>query len=476
LTKRVVFASEYCLLDSSSGAALATAQCLQFLASCGFQCQAFCGARLDFTEEVCFEETLSRLGLPYEVADRSVDGRPARLVFTRSGDVPVTVFRNVFTQGGPTEAEVPAFLGAFDTFLAANRPDVLLTYGGGPLGDAISDLAKRRGIVVVFGLHNFAYHDPRAFAQVDYVVVPSQFSKDYYRAHVGVDCHVLPNAIDFDRAKALRREPEYLTFVNPQPTKGLYVVARIAEQLGRRRPDIRMLVVEGRARGKSLEQTGLDLSWATNLFGTANTTDPRQFYAVTKVLLMPSLWNESFGLVAAEAMLNGIPVLASNRGALPETVGDGGLLFDIPARYTPHTTDVPTSEEVEPWLGAIVRLWDDESFYRQQSEKALSWSERWHPDKLRPAYVEFFSNVHPQPRPPIRGPHTGGAGRTSLLGELEREQLRPLQIDAEPHWPARQGRHVRAPLPVHALVHGVSRDLLAVRPREPGHRLAGRVL
>lgn len=89
-------------------------------------------------------------------------------------------------------------------------------------------------------------------------------------------------------------------------------------------------VSEGRGRGKSLEQTGLDLSWAQNLFGMANTTDPRKFYAVTKALLMPSLWNESFGLVAAEAMLNGTPVLASNRGALPETVGEGGLLLDIP--------------------------------------------------------------------------------------------------------------------------------------------------
>ena len=47
------------------------------------------------------------------------------------------------------------------------------------------------------------------------------------------------------------------------------------------------------------------------------TPDPRDFYpavfARTRLLLMPSLWLESFGLVAAEAMLNGIPVLASTR-------------------------------------------------------------------------------------------------------------------------------------------------------------------
>jgi len=263
------------------------------------------------------------------------------------------------------------------------------------------ELAKRHGIVVVFGLHNFAYHDPRAFARVDYVVVPSQFSKEYYRARVGVDCHVLPYAIDVARVTVERRSSQYLTFVNPQPTKGLYVVARIAEQIARRRPDIPILIVEGRGRGKSLEQTGLDLSWAQSLFGMANTTDPRKFYAVTKVLLMPSLWNESFGLVAAEAMLNGIPVLASNRGALPETVGEGGLLFDIPARYTPATREVPTAEEVEPWVATILRLWDDAAFYRQQTEKALHHADRWHPDRIRPLYENFFRNVHAQPGPPF---------------------------------------------------------------------------
>lgn len=44
-------------------------------------------------------------------------------------------------------------------------------------------------------------------------------------------------------------------------------------------------------------------------------------------LVFPSLW-EGFGLPAVEAMSCGLPVLASDRGSLPEVVGDGGLLFD----------------------------------------------------------------------------------------------------------------------------------------------------
>jgi hypothetical protein len=124
---------------------------------------------------------------------------------------------------------------------------------------------------------------------------------------------------------------------------------------------------------------------------------PQQFrstvYSVTKLLLVPSLCNESFGLVAAEAMLNGIPVLASNRGALPETIGDRGFLFDIPAKYTPGTQEVPTAEEVEPWVETIIRLWDDAAEYDRRSQAAREQAQRWHPDRLASFYRDFFSTL-----------------------------------------------------------------------------------
>ncbi len=100
-------------------------------------------------------------------------------------------------------------------------------------------------------------------------------------------------------------------------------------------------------------------------------------------------------------MLNGIPVLASNRGALPETIGDAGFLFDIPARYTPETREIPTAEEVEPWVEAIIRLWDDAAEYERWSHAARQHAQQWHPDQLAPIYRDFFSNITHQPGPPL---------------------------------------------------------------------------
>jgi len=153
-----------------------------------------------------------------------------------------------------------------------------------------------------------------------------------------------------------------------------------------------------------------DLSGLTNLHRMANTPDPRDFYRICRVVLMPSLWRESLGRVAVEAMANGIPMLASDRGALPETLGDAGFVFTLPERCTPHGGPVPTAREVAPWVATIERLWDDPAFEAAHQARARTAARRWDPEHLAPAYLELFESLagrDPVPPAPVAAPAAG---------------------------------------------------------------------
>jgi glycosyltransferase involved in cell wall biosynthesis len=137
----------------------------------------------------------------------------------------------------------------------------------------------------------------------------------------------------------------------------------------------------------------VDRSGLTNLHRMANTPDPRDFYRVSRVVLMPSLWRESLGRVAVEAMANGIPVLASDRGALPETLGDAGFVLTITDRCTPSNPAVPSARAVAPWVARIERLWDDPEFEARHRALAQAEARRWDAGRLVERYEAFFRSL-----------------------------------------------------------------------------------
>ena len=61
--------------------------------------------------------------------------------------------------------------------------------------------------------------------------------------------------------------------------------------------------------------------------GYVSEADRERLYAGARALVMPC-FDEGFGVPALEAMAAGVPVIASNRGALPEVIGPAGTLLD----------------------------------------------------------------------------------------------------------------------------------------------------
>jgi glycosyltransferase involved in cell wall biosynthesis len=105
----------------------------------------------------------------------------------------------------------------------------------------------------------------------------------------------------------------------------------------------------------------------------------REAYAKARLVLMPSTHEETFGRVVAEAQVSGIPALTSDRGALPETLGGGGL-------------SAPLDSGFEAWHAAFNRLWDDRAFYDRSAAAALaeSTAEDRAPDRIAERFLDFL--------------------------------------------------------------------------------------
>ncbi len=115
---------------------------------------------------------------------------------------------------------------------------------------------------------------------------------------------------------------------------------------------------------------GIDFSKYPQIMAAPPVPAPADYFALTRLLVVPSVWEEPFGRVAAEAMINAIPALVSNRGSLPQVVGGdfsdggGGRVLPVPEWMTFNTTRLPAEQEVEPWYEAVCSLWDDPALYQ----------------------------------------------------------------------------------------------------------------
>jgi glycosyltransferase involved in cell wall biosynthesis len=110
-------------------------------------------------------------------------------------------------------------------------------------------------------------------------------------------------------------------------------------------------------------------------------------------LLVPSAVNESFGRVAAEALVNGIPPLVSDRGALPETVRAGRVL-PLPSWLNETSQLLPSVADAQPWFDAVCELWDDTGAYERACNLARDTAARWYSESvMRRRYLDYFASI-----------------------------------------------------------------------------------
>ena len=140
-------------------------------------------------------------------------------------------------------------------------------------------------------------------------------------------------------------ENDFITLININENKG----GKIFEQIARALPNKKFLAV----RGSYDEQV---IPNSPNITLTENTSNIKEVYKKTKILLMPSKY-ESWGMTATEAMCYGIPVICTDTPGLKENCDKAGIY-------------IKNRDDIKEWVNAICRL-DEEKSYKAVSRKAI---------------------------------------------------------------------------------------------------------
>ncbi|HVX85906.1 MAG TPA: glycosyltransferase family 4 protein [Phycisphaerae bacterium] len=284
-----------------------------------------------------------------------------------------------------------------EQMLRRQKIDIVLTYGGHAEAVRRRRLARGLGCRVVFGLRNWGYMAPGAFVECDAIVTATEFVTERYRRVMGIESTAIPLPIEAEDVLAEKQERIFVTAINPSREKGLLFLIRLLEELAVRRPDIPVLIVESRGNAGQVRaaagQFGIDLARHESIMMSGGVAKPRDIYAVARLVLMPSVWEEPAGRVAVEAMMNGIPALVSDRGGLPETVGAGGIVLGIPGHVRVESRELPGREDVAGWVEKVIELTDDGGLYERACAAAREGAARYEAASVMPRLVAFFEGV-----------------------------------------------------------------------------------
>jgi glycosyltransferase involved in cell wall biosynthesis len=198
----------------------------------------------------------------------------------------------------------------------------------------------------------------RRAAPVTFVSVSQATARELVAEGIAADAHVIPNPIDpNDVLTDHRDEPGPLRvgyLGDAARYKGFHLLPAVARALDP--ATARLLVYSGPPESMPVVWDELEELGDERVELAKRVNDVREAYARCDIIISPSL-RESFGRVVAEAMLNGIPVIASDIAALREVVGDAGVLVrpNDPAAIAGAITDLAADPDRRAELAAAGR-------------------------------------------------------------------------------------------------------------------------
>ncbi|HUH36924.1 MAG TPA: glycosyltransferase family 4 protein [Spongiibacteraceae bacterium] len=253
------------------------------------------------------------------------------------------------------------------------------------LAIALAAAANWRHRLLIRRWHSFLGMQRKVAQRLHHVVTVSERSRQDIAAAFGLQpagIDRVPCGIDtevFRPLPGVARIPGRImaTASADAPLKGVLYLVEALALLVERHPDIELLLVGKPRPGGDTERRiqALGLTGRVRCVSGISTDELVRYYAEASVAVVPSIY-EGFGLPAGEAMACGVPLVATDGGALPEVVGDAGI--QVPVRDSRALADAIDALLRDPArrdaLGAAGRARIDELFcWRRTAQQMLHY-------------------------------------------------------------------------------------------------------
>jgi phosphatidylinositol alpha-1,6-mannosyltransferase len=357
---------------------------------------------LDSWKRASFEGSGTAAGIRNLALALRLLGHEVDLI-TPEGDAASLAHRITFNLGIPSrlrfEERLDLVVGFdFDGFRWASARDRRIPYVVALKGIAADEARFSRSAPERWLLSGLGVLERWNARRADRVLVPSLYSARIAGERYGVPeskIGVVPEAIDLRMWKELRsalshaREPEsgdggrtILSVARQYPRKDTATLLMAMPRVLAARPGVRLAVVGGGPELRRLRKLGerLGLGDAVIWHGEVrDDEDVRKSFFEADVFCLPSL-QEGFGIVFAEAMAAGLPVVAARAGAAPEVIEDG-----VTGILVPPGDHVAVSE-------ALIQLLDDSDARGRMGSAGSRHAERY---DLESVGRRFLDEVRP---------------------------------------------------------------------------------
>lgn len=371
MRKKILWVSINCLFDNSSGASISIKKILENLA-CDFDVVALQCSVCDVGDDRLISKTvqetltLAPVNQFFGVKDSRVEHR----IYKTSS----------LSREAVTAVEVSAFLSNYIFFLDTEKPDLVFFYGSfGIFNWSVPYESRYRSIPSIKYVVNQAWlKSSRWVRDVTCVITDTKATAELFRQRLGITLHPLGKFLNIPKIPLNREKVSAcrIIIVTPIIPKGILITLKIINELFKRGFKPEVLVFEGRgdylAAKRAFEETFKE-TVAFDATIRRDVLNIQPFLREARLVIQPSIWFESGSRVVVEALLNGVPVVSSDRGGSEELLGGCGHVLKIRGGDGDDLQAEIDNGDLELAIGYAASILGDDRIFVNEVEKIRAW-------------------------------------------------------------------------------------------------------